>query len=430
MMIRGFRTISSRAALAATAGILMGVYAPAPAFAADLGGGCCADLEERVAELEATTARKGNRVVSLQVYGQVNKALLFWDDGVDSDAYVVDNDYSGSRVGFTGKAAMKPGWTAGFLVELDIQDAASDKVSNGTLNTGTETFDDPADEILIRYSNVYIESERLGRVTLGQGSTAADGANEIVLGNSLRNSDLQHGSDMEVRFSLSGGLSTFRLDEIASNLDSTRDDVIRYDSPSVYGFILSASWGDDDYADVVLRFKNEWNSVRIAAAVAYQSDGTGDSNLVYDRANNGDAEVLSGSISLMHIPTGLYGALAAGNVEVDDIDGAGFDGDASFWYLQLGLERKWLPYGSTTIYGEYGVYDDALTIIEGGAGATDIAGSEAERWGLGIVQKFDSAALELYAQATFWSFEAVQNNGVALGFEDLSTIMVGSRIKF
>ena len=404
--------------------------ASAPTYAADLAGGCCADLEERVAELEATTARKGNRVVSLQVYGQVNKALLFWDDGVDSDAYVVDNDYSGSRVGFTGKAAMKPGWTAGFLIELDIQDAASDKVSNGTLNAGTETFDDPADEILIRYSNVYIESERLGRVTLGQGSTAADGANEVVLGNSMRNSDLQHGSDMEVRFSLTGDLSTFRLDEIASNLDSTRDDVIRYDSPSVYGFILSASWGDDDYADIALRFKKEWNSVRIAAAVAYQSDGTGDSNLVYDRSNNGDAEVLSGSISLMHIPTGLYGALAAGNVEVDDIDGAGFDGDASFWYLQLGLERKWLPYGSTTIYGEYGVYDDALTIIEGGAGATDIAGSEAERWGLGIVQKFDSAALELYAQATFWSFEAVQNNGVALGFEDLSTIMVGSRIKF
>ncbi len=122
MMIRGFRTMSSRAALAATAGLLMGAYASAPAHAADLGGGCCADLEERVAELEATTARKGNRVVSLQVYGQVNKALLIWDDGEDSDAYIVDNDYSGTRVGFTGKAAMRPGWTAGFLVELDIQD--------------------------------------------------------------------------------------------------------------------------------------------------------------------------------------------------------------------------------------------------------------------------------------------------------------------
>ncbi len=39
------------------------------AEAADFGGNCCADLEERIAELEATTARKGNRKVSLSVYG-------------------------------------------------------------------------------------------------------------------------------------------------------------------------------------------------------------------------------------------------------------------------------------------------------------------------------------------------------------------------
>jgi len=39
------------------------------ANAADLGGDCCADLEERVAELEATIARKGNRKVSLTLSG-------------------------------------------------------------------------------------------------------------------------------------------------------------------------------------------------------------------------------------------------------------------------------------------------------------------------------------------------------------------------
>ena len=34
---------------------------PKFALAADLGGNCCSDLEKRIAELEATTARKGNR---------------------------------------------------------------------------------------------------------------------------------------------------------------------------------------------------------------------------------------------------------------------------------------------------------------------------------------------------------------------------------
>ena len=53
----------------------LGIFiAATPASAADLGGDCCADLEERIADLEATTARKGNRKVSLEIYGTVNEA--------------------------------------------------------------------------------------------------------------------------------------------------------------------------------------------------------------------------------------------------------------------------------------------------------------------------------------------------------------------
>jgi hypothetical protein len=43
------------------------------------------------------------------------------------------------------------------------------------------------------------------------------------------------------------------------------------------------------------------------------------------------------------------------------------------------------------------------------------------------VQKFDSAALELYAVAAFYSFETPAGEE---DLEDLSTIMIGSRIKF
>lgn len=45
----------------------LGLFAGSPASAADLGGDCCADLEERIAELEATTVRKGNRKVKLEI---------------------------------------------------------------------------------------------------------------------------------------------------------------------------------------------------------------------------------------------------------------------------------------------------------------------------------------------------------------------------
>jgi hypothetical protein len=419
-MIRGFMKTTSRTALLAAAGLLMGSYAYGPVKAADLGGSCCGDLEERVAELEATTARKGNRVVSLQVYGQVNKALLYFDDGAFSDVYVVDNDNSGSRIGFTGKATMKPGWTAGYLLEFDFQDAASDVVDNDT-----GLGDDPADQILIRYNNFYVENERLGRVTLGQGSTAADGANEVVLANSLRNGGVDHGTSFSFRTD-AGALSAFSLGNIASDLDTSRDDLIRYDSPSFYGFILSASWGDNDYADVALRFKKEWNSVRIAAGLAWVWDGSEDgaaattTGLLQDFFS--DFEQVGGSISLMHIPTGLYIHAATAQREYDDPVAALSD-EMSFWYVQAGIEKKWLPYGATTVYGEYGIYEDML-----------VDGSEAERWGLGLVQKFDSAAMEVYAQATFWAFDGAVTGTtavpVAFDAEDITTVMVGSRLKF
>jgi len=63
------------------AGLLAGGLSAGSASAADLGGNCCADLEERIAELEATTARKGNRKVSLTISGWVAQQVVGWDDG-------------------------------------------------------------------------------------------------------------------------------------------------------------------------------------------------------------------------------------------------------------------------------------------------------------------------------------------------------------
>src|SRR4029079_14195576 len=95
------------------------------AQAADLGGDCCADLEERIAELEATTARKGNRKVILEVSGQVNEAVLWWDDGTQSNVGVYTNDNSRTRFRFKGDAKIADGWKAGFLIEVGIRTANS-----------------------------------------------------------------------------------------------------------------------------------------------------------------------------------------------------------------------------------------------------------------------------------------------------------------
>ena len=176
--------------------------AHAASLAADLASGCCADLEERVAELEATTARKGNRNVSLQVYGQVNRALLIWNDGFNKDAYVVDNDTSSTRLGLIGEARIKPGWLAGYRVEIEFKDAASDEVSNGN-DEGRTT-----DEIRIRHSYLYIDSDKLGRISIGQQSPATDDITIINLGAQMSDAALHYNNNFGLRLNLAFGLTT------------------------------------------------------------------------------------------------------------------------------------------------------------------------------------------------------------------------------
>jgi hypothetical protein len=61
------------------------------------GGDCCADLEERIAELEATTAKKGNRKVS-QPSAATSTKQSCSGTTAEQNAYVVDNDRADPRV--------------------------------------------------------------------------------------------------------------------------------------------------------------------------------------------------------------------------------------------------------------------------------------------------------------------------------------------
>src|SRR5262245_9446314 len=110
----------------------IGFLSAAPAFAADLGGNCCADLEERVAWLEATTARKGNRAVSLTLSGWVNQAVFFWDDGVEANQYVGTNGLEQDRFRLTGEAKIVDGWSAGYIMEIGINGADSKTFSQSS----------------------------------------------------------------------------------------------------------------------------------------------------------------------------------------------------------------------------------------------------------------------------------------------------------
>ena len=148
------------------------------ASAADLGGDCCGDLEERIAELEATAARKGNRKVSLEVSGHMNEAVLWWDDGAESNAYIVTNDNSRTRFRFKGKAKIDKDWEAGYQIEVGVRTANSKRANQ--LNPKGNDFA-PDAGLDLRDSYWYIKSKTYGRGSLGLQASATDQITEINL---------------------------------------------------------------------------------------------------------------------------------------------------------------------------------------------------------------------------------------------------------
>ena len=365
------------------------------ANAADLGGDCCADLEERVAVLEATTARKGNRKVSLQIYGHINQSLLIWDDGQNSDAYVVDNDSSGSRVGFKGKAKINHEWSAGYRIELGVYSAESDRVD--------QTNDDgDGNRIAIRRSSMYLASKTFGKVTWGLTSHALDATTKADLSGThviARNGGLRFIEDFFILDSAGVSTNTRWGAIFDGDTELDKRNVIRYDTPTFAGFKVSASWGEDDEWSVAAFYKAKYADFKVKAAIGYGEDQEG--------SGSGVSENFNGSASIMHTSTGLFITASAGQTEKGNND------EETFYQIKGGIQQSWSPLGKTTLYGEY---------IEA---ETDDTG-EGEIYGFGIVQKVDAAAMELYAG--YRHYEADLNTNIAT--EDFVTVVTGARIKF
>lgn len=376
----------------AVAALAVGAYSY-QAKAADLGeSGCCADLEERVAELEATVSRKGNRKVKLTISGEVSRALL-WHD-VDplpgaNKLRVIDNPNSGTKLRFSGEAKMSTSVKAGFMVELGYDETAGNLLGVG----------DQVDDLTIRHSVVWLEGG-IGKLSLGRTSTATDGIAEIDLANT---NIASLPMSLEPLWTQSGlpGLGFGILNPVG--FDGGRANIVRYDTPHLGGFQASAAWGGgqtasgDDLYDFALRYAGEFGGLRFAAGAGYRVES-------FNSAGISDMKTLAGSASLLHVSTGLFTTVYGGRQE----DHPAY-ADLQMWQVRGGLHRNWFGIGATSLFAEYG--DHRLTTFD--VDSTFVGG--------GVVQQIDSLAMDIFA-----SYRSYDIGG---GF-DASTAMVGARIRF
>jgi hypothetical protein len=302
---------------------------------------------------------------------------------------------------------------------------------------------------------------------------------------------------------------------------------VRYDSPTWGGFSFQTSWGkqealnpivfgipstESNFWDLAVMYTADWNSIKLSAAYTFTwmesaalSGGFTAGSCDFEpfdcfgqdvnTLSDGELHQIGGSI--MHKPSGLgifgqytheetggrhsFNVGAEGNFITDPlgIDPVFFNisnPETDTWYVKPFWRKTWSPIGATTLFGEWGQYNDQFNAGAGGlcdafddsfgtnidafcnsfdiSGTTItspvdvfVTGSEVERWGLGVVQEIDSAAMHLFAR---WQHQevsvdlvgisqsvdfvtgdvSVSKQKVGQGFDDWDLFQVGGVIFF
>ena len=195
-----------------------------------------------------------------------------------------------------------------------------------------------------------------------------------------------------------------------------------------------------------------------------------------------DAQIFQVGASVLHVPSGLfvYGLYQREQNDGTQLQTVKFDSnDNAFklhdsnanendvWYIKAGIKRAWMPAGATVIFGEYGQYNDQFSglcdlpsgnenIIGGndcaatscrlarshktstspqsrgtqhfkkGDAITEsavVTSSEVTRWGIGVVQEIDSAAMHVFAR---WQHLDLDLTSTSLGSSCIQSSEEGS----
>lgn len=423
------------------------------ATAADLAN-CCADIEARIAELE--TAGKGSRKVDLTVYGQVNQAIMAWDDGYERNAYLVTNDASRTRFGFRGQSKLNSHLSASFQIEVGVRSLNSKRSDQLTTRSGLD----------LRRAWWGVTSKTLGTVQVGRAITALEEITEANLAGTNRAgkySDVEDsGLGLLLRPKSTPTLSRVawrRLLKHTGNQPGEGDvqSGIRYITPTVAGFFMSIAWGADDLWDASLEYEGQVSDFKVAARAGYGASTDGREGASFEcvatnlasAPNEADCATLGGSLSILHEPTGLYANMAGGWFKDHNVKYAPFfanispDATSTFWAFETGIQKDWLDLGATTIFGQlYQVdgganarltveADDAINPIGADAG---LYASKVEMWGVGFTQDISNAAMKLYVLYRHYDASVTLAGAgqvkASEPLENLDIVMAGALIRF
>lgn len=351
---------------------------------------------QAVAEVKADSqsaepvVTSGEDNTRLAISGQVNRMVFYADDGDQARWFHADNDGAATRMRLIGTTKMDEEWTAGTTIEVQFESNSTDDV---TIDQNTATIAN--NSFSERKLELWFANAMLGKMYLGQGSTASDGVMEEDLSGTGAISSSGYsglGGSLAIRRSGTGGTSSGVVvgDMFSAQNGLGRDDRIRYDSPTFSGAKFSTSWVDGDEWDLAARYGREFSGTEVALAASYW-----DASPTAQKTGYG----MSASVKAP------YGTSLSASYSSEDIEAAGRD-DEEFWYVKLGHDFELTSLGGSAVSIDYSETEDQ--------GAT---GREGTFYSLAAQQSIDKLGTELYAIVGIYDADlpGVQTEDVTIG---------------
>jgi len=312
--------------------------------------------------------------------GQVSRMVVAPDDAVGDEIQHQDIGWSGSRFRFTGSEEADNGLTWGFRFEIQARNNAAGS-DGGQLGNSGDNQDN-------RYQDLYL-SGNFGKISFGKGDGASNGGTEVDMsGTALASSSnlqdnwggyaiLADGTKWRTVYTMFDGLS--------------RQNRVRYDTPSFSGFTLAGSLNQGNATELAVRYKGDFGGHKFGAAAFVDQ--------APDVSSDVDgADIIGGSASLL-LNNGLNFTVAFSEADPD----IGDKSDAMFY--KVGYKT-----------GKHAFAVDAGESENGD-------GEEGDSIGF-TYAFFPHPGVEIFAMV-----RELDSSGVA-GAESVDLAAIGSRIKF
>lgn len=219
--------------------------------------------------------------------GQVSRMAVLPDDAEGDEVQFQDIGWSGTRFRFIGNQDLNGGYKIGFRLEQQFQSNPSfTSAGGGQTDGGNDDFLDN------RYQDIFF-SGNFGKIALGKGDGASNGATEADLSGTVLSSSSNH-QDNWGNYRVTAGTDTapgITWDSIfVMNDGLSRVNRVRYDTPSYSGITAAVSLGQGGSTELGLTYKGEMAGTKFDAR-GFFADAA-------DFAD--DAEILGFSASVLH----------------------------------------------------------------------------------------------------------------------------------